>query len=86
MTPLAHSNLEHGQDIISSESEHVETPVDHDEYIQQASKAPPTAISTDQLLTQICHWILNFMFPLKILLAQIQLNQLICQTRILVLH
>ena len=45
MTPLAQSNLEHGQDVIDSKSEHVETPVDH-ENIQQGSMAPPTAIST----------------------------------------
>ena len=50
MTPLAQSNLEHGQDIISSELEHVETPFDHDEYIQQGSMAPFTAISTHQLI------------------------------------
>ena len=31
MTPLAQSNLEHGQDFIVPELEHVETPVDHDE-------------------------------------------------------
>ena len=49
MTPLAQSNLEHGQgEIVSSESEHVETPVDHDEHLQQGSMAPPIAISTDQ--------------------------------------
>ena len=29
MTPLALSNLEHGQEIISSNFEHVDTPVDH---------------------------------------------------------
>ena len=34
MTLLAQSNLEHGQDIVSSKSEHVETPVDHVEHIQ----------------------------------------------------
>ena len=50
MTLSAQSNLEHMQDIVSSELEHVETPVDHVEYIQQGSMAPPTAISTDQLI------------------------------------
>ena len=29
MTPLAQSNLEHGQENISSKFEHVDTPVDH---------------------------------------------------------
>ena len=33
MTPLAQSNLEHGQEIVSSKSEHVETPIDHVEHI-----------------------------------------------------
>ena len=50
MTPLAQSNLEHGQDIISSKIEHVETPVDHVSDIQQGSMAPPTAISAHQLI------------------------------------
>ena len=50
MTPLAQSNLEHGQDIVSSKTEHVETPVDHVSDTQQESMAPPTAISTDQLI------------------------------------
>ena len=50
MTPLAQSNLEHGQDIVSSRIEHVETPVDHVSDIQQGSMAPPTAISADQLI------------------------------------
>ena len=35
MAPLAQSNLQHGQDIFSSESEHVEIPFDHVEHIQQ---------------------------------------------------
>ena len=39
MTPLAQSNLEHGQDFVVSELEHVETPVDHVEHIQQGSMA-----------------------------------------------
>ena len=50
MIPLAQSNLEHGQDIVSSKTEHGETPVDHVSDIQQGSMAPPTAISTDQLI------------------------------------
>ena len=50
MTPLAPSNLEHGQDIIGSKAEHFKTPVDHVEHIQQGSMAPPTTISTVQLI------------------------------------
>ena len=50
MTPLAQSNLEHGQDIESSKVEHAETPVDHVSNIQQGSIAPLTAISTEQLI------------------------------------
>ena len=44
MTPLAQSNLEHGQDIVSSKVEHAETPVDHVSNIQKGSILPPTAI------------------------------------------
>ena len=43
MTPLAQSNLEHGQDFIVPELEHVETPVHHVEYTQQGSMALHTA-------------------------------------------
>ena len=50
MTSLAQSNLEHGQDIFSSKIEHVETPVNHVSDTWQGSMAPPTAISTDQLI------------------------------------
>ena len=49
MTPLAQSNLEHGQENIGSKSEHVDTPVDHID-IQQGGMAPSTAISSDQLI------------------------------------
>ena len=65
MTPLAHFNLEHGQDIISSELEHVETPVDHDEYIQQESMVPPTAISTDQLIDPNMSLHPKFLVPIE---------------------
>ena len=41
MTPLAQSNLEHGQDIVSSKIEHVETPVGHVSDTQQGSMSPP---------------------------------------------
>ena len=52
MTPLAQSNLEHGQENLSSKFEHVDTPVHHVDHvdIQQESMVPPTAISSDQLI------------------------------------
>ena len=52
MSPLAQSNLEHGQENISSDLEHVNTPVDHVDSNdkQQGSMAPPTAFSSDQLI------------------------------------
>ena len=52
MTPLAQSNLEHGQEYISSKFEHVDTPVEHVDHIdiQQGSMAPPTSISSDQFI------------------------------------
>ena len=49
-TPLAQPDIEHGQDIVSSESEPIETPVDHVEPVEQGSMAPPISISTDQLI------------------------------------
>ena len=50
MTPLARSIFEYGQNFIVPELKHVESPVDHVEHTQLGSMAPPTAISTDQLL------------------------------------
>ena len=50
MTPLAQPDIEHGQDIVSSKSEPIETPVDHVEHVEQWSMAPPIAMSTDQLI------------------------------------
>ena len=43
MTPLAQSNLDHGQEHSSSNIEHVNLPVDHVDSIdrQQGSMAPP---------------------------------------------
>ena len=49
MTPLAQSNLEHGQENISSDLELVSTAVDHRD-IQQGSMAPSTAFSSDKLI------------------------------------
>ena len=50
MTPLAQSNLEHGQE--HSSFEPVNSPEDHVNHAdsQQGSMAPPTAFSSDQLL------------------------------------
>ena len=52
MTPLAQSNLEHGQGLSGSKTEHEKLPVDHVETAdsQQGSMAPPTAFSSDQLI------------------------------------
>ena len=52
MTPLAQSNLKHGQEDNSSNIEHVNLPVDHVDSVdrQQESMAPPTAFSSDQLI------------------------------------
>ena len=52
MTLLVQSNLEHGQDNLSSDLEHIDTPVNHVDLIdkQQGSMAPPTAFSSDQLI------------------------------------
>ena len=65
MTPLAQSNLEHGQEAVSSKSEHVETPVDHDKHIQQGSMAPPLAISTDQLIDPNMSLDPEFLVPIE---------------------
>ena len=65
MTPLAQSNLEHGQDIVSSKVEHAETPVDHASNIQQGSMAPPTAISTDQLIDPNMSLDPEFLVPIE---------------------
>ena len=62
---LQTSNLEHGQDIVSSELEHVETPVDHVEYIQQGSMAPPSAISMDQLIDPNMSLDPKFLVPIE---------------------
>ena len=52
MTPLAQSNIEHGQEVQSSNIEHERLPDDHVKIIdsQQGSMAPPTAFSSDQLI------------------------------------
>ena len=80
MTPLAQSDMKHGQEIVSSKLEPVETPVDHVECVEQGNMALPKAISTDQLIDPNMSLDPKFLlFPLKILLAQIQLKLLICK-------
>ena len=64
MTPLARSNLKHGQDVIGSKFEHVETHVNQ-ESIQQGSMAPPTAISTDQLIDSNMSLDPEFLVPIE---------------------
>ena len=67
MTPLAQSNLEHGQGNISSRFEHVDTHVDHVDHfdIQQGSMAPPTAISSDQLIDPHMSLDPKFLVPIE---------------------
>ena len=67
MTLLAQSNLEHGQEDISSDFEQVGTPVDHVDHIdiQPGSMAPPTAISTDQLIDPHMSLDPKFLVPIE---------------------
>ena len=67
MTPLAQSNLEHGHENISSDLEHVDIPVDHVSHdnIQQGSMAPPTAISSDQLIDPHMSLDPKFLVPIE---------------------
>ena len=50
MTPLAQSNLEHGQDIVDPKLDSIVTPVEHVGPVEQGSMAPPVVISTDNLI------------------------------------
>ena len=45
MTPLAQSNLEHGQENISSVLEHVDTPVDHVDSVDKTAREDGTSLS-----------------------------------------
>ena len=67
MTPLAQSNLEHGQEHSSSNIEHVNPPVDHVDSIdsQQGSMAPHTAFSSDQLLDPQMSLDPQFLVPIE---------------------
>ena len=65
MTPLAQSDMEHGQDFISSKSEPIETPVDHVELVEQGSMAHPIAISTDQLIDPNMSLDPKFLVPIE---------------------
>ena len=67
MTPLAQSNLEHGQDEICSDFEHASSPVDHVDSvdIQQGSMAPPTAFSSDQLIDPQMSLDPQFLVPME---------------------
>ena len=67
MTPLAESNLEHGQENISTKGEHVDTSFDHVNHvdIQQGSMAPPTAISSDQLIDPHMSLDPEFLVPIE---------------------
>ena len=65
MTPLAQSDMKHGQDIVSSKLEPVEIPVDHVEFVEQGTMALPTAISTDQLIDPNMSLDPKFLVPIK---------------------
>ena len=67
MTQLAQSNLEHGQENISSKFEHVDTPADHVDHIdiQYGSMAPPTAISSDHLIDPHMSLDPKFLVPIE---------------------
>ena len=60
MTPLAESSLKHGQENIVSDIKHV----DHID-IQQGSMAPPTAISSDQLIDPHLSLDPDFLVPIE---------------------
>ena len=67
MTPLAQSNLEHGQGNISSDLEHGNLPVDHIDSIdrQQGNMAPPAAFSSDQLIDPQMSLDPQFLVPIE---------------------
>ena len=67
MTPLAQSNLQHGQEDSSSNIEHVNLPVDHVDSIdrQQGTMAPPTAFSYDQLIDPQMSLDPQFLVPIE---------------------
>ena len=67
MTPLAQSNIEHGQEDSSSNIEHINLPVDHVDSVdrQQGSMAPPTAFSSDQLIDPQMSLDPQFLVPIE---------------------
>ena len=67
MTPLAQSNLEHGQEYSRSSTEQGNPPVDHVNSVdrQQGSMAPPTAFSSDQLLDPQMSLDPQFLVPIE---------------------
>ena len=67
MTPLAQSNLEHGQKHSVSNTEHGNPPVNHVNSVdrQQGSMAPPTAFSSDLLLDPQMSLDPQFLVPIE---------------------
>ena len=67
MTPLAQSNLEHGQGVSGSNIEHENLPVDHVDAVdsQQGSMAPPTAFSSHQLIDPQMSLDPHFLVPIE---------------------
>ena len=67
MTPLPQSNLEHGQGVSSSNTEHEKLPVDHVNAVDshQGSMAPPIAFSSDQLIDPQMSLDPQFLVPIE---------------------
>ena len=67
MTPLAQSNLEHGKEFIGSKSEPVDTFLNHTDSIdiQQGRMAPPSAISSNQLIDPHMSLDPEFLVPIE---------------------
>ena len=88
MTPLAQSNLEHGQENISSNLEHVSIPVDHVDSIdkQQGSMAPATAFSSDQLIDPHMSLDPQFLVPIEDSVGSDPTKLHICQASTMILH
>ena len=65
MTPLAQSNLEHGQDIVDPKLDSIVSPVDHVEQVEQGSMVPPVVISTDNLIDSQMSLDPKFLVPIE---------------------
>ena len=71
MTPLAQSNLEHGQDIVDPKLDSIVTPLEHVEQVEQRSMAPPVVISTDNLIDSQMSLDPKFLVPIDEIVGSI---------------